>query len=95
MESLTQFLAPLNEFITSKDFFWYHGVVLGSLWLCGSVIAILARRIAVTIHALLFFLIDATTAFFIVGGMLRVYPHIATRWDDWGMLKQGHFVGGK
>jgi hypothetical protein len=77
MESVNQLLGEVDSFIKGDSFFFYHGVVLASLWIVGSVVAILLRKVSVTLHALLFFVIDAVTAFFIVGGMLRVYPQFA------------------
>jgi hypothetical protein len=94
MESVQQLLEPVNAFIRGDDFFHYHGLFLSSLWLIGAVVAILLRKFSVTLHALLFFIIDATTAFFIVGGILRVYPYISVKWDEWELLKKGHFIGG-
>lgn len=89
-----QLLSDVNTFIRGDSFFKFHGLALGSLWLVGSVIAILLRKVNVTLHALLFFIIDATTAFFIIGAMLRVYPLMQDRWDQWTLLKKGHFIGG-
>lgn len=94
MESLSHLLEPVNTFIKGDTFFHYHGLVLSSLWMVGAVIAILARKVSVYLHASLFFIIDVTTAFFIVGAMLRVYPYITVKWDDWSVLKKGHFIGG-
>lgn len=91
---MAHLLDQVNTFIRGESFFEWHGIVLSSLWIIGSVVAILSRKISVTLHALLFFVIDAATAFFLVGGMLRVYPHMADRWDDWSALKKGHFIGG-
>lgn len=61
----------------------------------GAVIAILARKVSVYLHATLFFFIDVATAFFIIGGMIRVYPYLFIKWDEWSLLKKGHFIGGK
>ena len=94
MEHFNQLLSEVNAFIRGDDFFHYHGLVLGSAWLIGSVIAILARKVSVNLHAFLFFLIDASTAFFLVGAMLRVYPYIPEKWDVWPLIKKGHFIGG-
>lgn len=94
MEAINSAIATANTFIRGDQFFEWHGIVLSSCWLIGSVIAILARRVSVQLHAILFFLIDAATAFFIVGAMLRVYPHIQANFDKWDLLKKGHFIGG-
>ncbi len=94
MEGMNSAIAQVNSFIRGDQFFEWHGIVLSSCWLLGSVIAILARRVSVQLHAILFFLIDAATAFFIVGAMLRVYPHIQTNFDKWDIVKKSHFIGG-
>lgn len=95
MDSIYQLLEPVTAFIKGKEFFYYHGLVLSVGWLLLSVVAILLRKVSVQLHALLFFLIDASTAFFIIGGMIRVYPYISVKWDEWSGLKKGHFIGGK
>lgn len=94
MESLTHLLQPVDAFIRSDDFFHYHGLVLSTSWIILSVVAILLRKTSVYIHATLFFFIDVATAFFIIGGMIRVYPYLSVKWDDWSLLKKGHFIGG-
>lgn len=94
MDQLQFALAPVTKFIYGDDFWHWHGLVLASAWIIGSVVAILARKVSVYLHALLFFVIDVATAFFIVGGMLRVYPYIPIKWDEWPLIKKGHFIGG-
>lgn len=61
-------------FIASDQFFEWHGVGLASLWFVGAIIAILARRLSLNLHALCFFLVDAFTMFFLAGAWIRVYP---------------------
>jgi hypothetical protein len=87
-------LSQVNAFIRGDSFFYYHGVVLSVAWLFGAVVAILSRKVSITLHALLFFVIDFLSAFFIVGGMMRVYPYLLEKWNVWPLLKTGHFVGG-
>ena len=68
--------------------------MLSTSWIVLSVVAILLRKVSVLLHATLFFFIDFATAFFIIGAMIRVYPYISVKWDDWSLLKKGHFIGG-
>lgn len=83
----------LESFIRSENFFYYHGVVLNSLWIIGATIAILLRKVSKQLHALAFFLIDFITIFFIVGGLIRVYPYLGN-FSQWSLIKQGHIAGG-
>lgn len=94
MEGINSAVAQVNTFIRGDQFFEWHGIVLASCWLVGAVIAILARKVSVQLHAILFFLIDAATAFFIVGAMIRVYPHMQERFNEWDIVKKSHFIGG-
>ena len=94
MEGVNSALTQVNTFIRGDQFFEWHGIVLSSCWLIGSVIAILARRVSVQLHAILFFLIDVATAFFIIGAMIRVYPHMQANFDKWDIVKKSHFIGG-
>jgi len=94
MNFINPYIDQANTFIHSDDFFYYHGIILISLWFFGSIIAILMRKVSIIGHALLFNIVDFTTSFFIIGAMIRVYPHISDRWDQWSLLKKGHFIGG-
>jgi len=87
------FINTLKDFIAGDSFFYYHGIVLALNWFIFSLIAILLRKTSITLHALAFNLIDISTGFFVVGALLRVYPHIDA-WDSWSLLFKGHFIGG-
>jgi hypothetical protein len=93
MEVLHGALDKINTFIFSQDFFWWHGVVLAFLWFFAALIAILLRKVAIILHATAFFIIDVITAFFLVGAMMRVYPHLEN-FGTWSLIKQGHIIGG-
>lgn len=82
-----------EDLLRSKQFFYYHGVVLAGLWFVAAVIAIQLRKYSRTLHALCFFCINITTIFFIFGALLRVYPQIS-KFSRWPLLKQAHVAGG-
>jgi len=84
---------PIIDFINHPDFFYYHGVTLAFLWFIAANIAILLRSVSRTLHALCFFVIDVTTIFFLVGGLIRVYPSFE-KFATWNPIKQGHVIGG-
>ena len=81
-------------FIRGDEFFHYHGLVLGLLWMFGIIIGILVRKTSRVLHALSFIIIDYVTLFFLLGAIIRVYPHIE-HFPEWSLIKQGHIVGGK
>ena len=93
MEHVEQVLAQATTFIQSKEFFYYHGLVMSLLWFFASPIGILLRKVSVYLHATVFFLIDVTTAFFIVGALIRVYPYFGY-FTSWPLIKQAHISAG-
>ena len=94
MDITSTYLERISAFIHGESFFYYHGLVLLNLWFFVALIAMVIRKYSIIAHAILFNIIDFTTAFFVIGAMLRVYPYISVRWDEWSLLKKVHFIGG-
>ena len=93
MQVLHDLVGQASAFIASPDFFYYHGLVLAILWFFVVNVAILMRSLSRTLHGLCFFAIDVTTAFFIIGALIRVWHHI-DKFAEWSIIKQGHIMGG-
>ena len=93
MQAFDRLVDQASTFIASPNFFYYHGLVLATLWFFAVNLAILMRSLSRTLHGLCFFAIDVTTAFFIIGALLRVWHHI-DKFTEWSLIKQGHVIGG-
>lgn len=86
-------LGNIQEFIHSKEFWLYHGFVLSGLWLLASSLGIFLKRFSITLHLLVFFIVNATTIFFAGSALYRVsagFPNFM----EWPLLKKGHVIGG-
>lgn len=77
MSTLDQVLS----FIQGPDFFWYHGYGLTAIWIVAVTIAILAKKINIYVHALLFWIVDMTTIFLVGGAFYRYL--INDRFSQW------------
>lgn len=93
MDNVDHLLGTAQSFFLQDDFFHYHGLYLGLIWMFGIIIGILIRKVSRFLHAIAFFFIDVVTIFFIVGAIIRLYPRIDQFWE-WSLIKQGHTVGG-
>jgi len=83
----------IRRFVNSESFFWWHGYGLTTLWIVASTVGILAKRINIYLHALMFLLIDVSTIF-LVGGAFYIYlPKFAT-YTEWTIVRQLHIFGG-
>lgn len=83
----------IASFVAGADFFWYHGYGLTFLWIVASTIGILAKKINIYLHALLFFVIDVSTVFLVGGAFYRYLPKFAS-YSEWTLVKQLHIFGG-
>ena len=85
-------------FLTSKDFWDFHGYGLSFLWLVMSTVAISIRYIkgkpTKLIHAALFIIIDYATLYLGAGVIYRYWGKISTSFFKWSLLKQAHAVFG-
>jgi glucose dehydrogenase len=62
------------SFVNGSEFFWYHGYGLTFLWIVACTVAILAKKINLYLHALLFFVTDVLTIFLVGGAFYRYLP---------------------
>lgn len=63
------------------------------LWVVACTIAILAKKINLYLHALLFFIIDVTTVLLVGGAAYRYWGRFG-QWQEWTLVKQAHIFGG-
>jgi hypothetical protein len=56
-------------------------------------VGILAKKINVYLHALIFFVTDVATVFLVGGAFYRYYPKFGS-WSEWSLVKQLHIFGG-
>lgn len=64
-----------------------------TLWVVASTIAILAKKLNLYLHAILFFIIDVTTVFLVGGAAYRYWDKFG-QWQQWTLVKQAHIFGG-
>lgn len=84
----------VQTFVFSSEFWIWHGFVLSFLWVIVSALAIFAKRFSLSLHLLLFVIVDFTTLFFAGAALYRVLPGFSS-FADWSALKKAHVLGGK
>jgi len=89
MDTLTQVLNLHKH----DNFFEYYMLALCLNWFILSSIAIRLRGVSIFLYGFLFFLISASTFYFIGSFLHRLCPTFDT-FSEWAPLKQGHVIGG-
>ena len=83
----------VHNFVTSDQFWYYHGFVLTTLWVVVATMGIILKRYNTVLHVLSFAIVDFTTLFFAGAAFYNVYPYFQY-FNEWPTIKKGHIIGG-